>query len=220
MITSVLQRLLAPVLVLALSASLHAAPSDAPLQLVERATNRILTLSIEARDYADQDPERYYRQVSEVLDEVIDFDGFARGVMATYASARLYKSLETDAERDQFNERVRRFGDKIERALIVTYADAVLSFNGERISVSVPPGGEPADHRAMVNQEIYSSTGKVYLVQYSLRESRDAGWQVNNVTVDGANLGQMYRTQFATLVEQAKGDVDVAIDNWGKRDGQ
>ena len=96
----------------------------------------------------------------------------------------------------------------------------VLSFNGERISVSVPPGGEPADHRAMVNQEIYSNTGKVYLVQYSLRESRDAGWQVNNVTVDGANLGQMYRTQFATLVEQAKGDVDTAIDNWGKRDGQ
>lgn len=189
-----------------------------PLHKVEQATQRILALSIEARDYAQQDPERYYQAVSDVLDTVIDFDGFARGVMATYASARLYKSLQTEAERVQFNARVARFADKIERALIVTYADAVLSFNGERINVFVPPGGEPADHRATVNQEIYSSTGKVYLVQYSLRELRNAGWKVNNVTVDGANLGQMYRTRFATLVEQARGDVDLAIDNWGKPD--
>lgn len=210
-------RWLAPlfsILVLLLAAPSRADSTEA-LQLVEDATQRILTMSTEARSYVDKDPQRYYSQVSEVLNEVMDFHGFARGVMATYASAREYNTLNA-AEQDKFNQRIDRFADKLERILIVTYSDAVLSFKGEKINLSIAKGSDSAPRRATINQEIYSNTGKVYLVQYSMREQGPDIWKITNLTVDGANLGQIYRTQFAAEVEKVGGDVDKTIVNWGK----
>lgn len=191
------------------------ADSSVALQVAESATNRILDLSTQARSYIDKEPERYYRQVSEVLNEVMDFAGFARGVMATYASSRAYNALQSDIERQHFNQRIERFGDKLERILIITYSDAVLSFKGEKITLSIAPGSDSAPHRAIINQEIYSNTGKVYLVQYTMREVKPDIWKVTNLTVDGANLGQIYRTQFASEVEKAGGDLDKTIEDWG-----
>jgi len=199
--------------------TLSLADSSVALKTADSATTRILELSTEERSYVDTDPERYYRQVSDVLNEVMDFESFARGVMATYASARQYNALETDAERQQFNQRIQRFGDKLERILIITYSDAVLSFKGEKITLSIAPGSDVAPRRAIINQEIYSNTGKVYLVQYTMREEKPDVWKVTNLTVDGANLGQIYRTQFASEVEKAGGDLDKTIDNWGKSSG-
>ncbi|MDF1628459.1 MAG: ABC transporter substrate-binding protein [Alcanivoracaceae bacterium] len=196
--------------------SLSQADSSIALKTAESATNRILELSTQARSYINEEPERYYSQVSDVLNEVMDFEGFARGVMATYASARQYNALKTDAEREQFNQRVERFGDKLERILIITYSDAVLSFKGEKITLSIAPGSDAAPRRAIINQEIYSNTGKVYLVQYTMREVQPDVWKVTNLTVDGANLGQIYRTQFASEVEKAGGDLDKTIDDWGQ----
>ncbi|MEE4249027.1 MAG: ABC transporter substrate-binding protein [Alcanivoracaceae bacterium] len=196
--------------------ALSRADSSIALKTAESATNRILELSTEARSYINKDPNRYYQQVSDVLNEVMDFQAFARGVMATYASSRQYNALQTDAERRQFSQRIKRFGDKLERILIITYSDAVLSFKGEKIVLSIAPGSDTAPHRAIINQEIYSNTGKVYLVQYTMREERPDVWKVTNLTVDGANLGQIYRTQFATEVEKAGGDLDKTIDNWGQ----
>ncbi len=190
---------------------------QAPLVAVRNATDTILTLTLEAKDKADNERQGYYDKVSAVLDDVIDFPGFARGVMATYASSRQYNQLNSDAERAAFNQRIERFGDKLKGILIVTYADALLAFNGEKINVFIPPGGEPDNHRATVYQEIYSSTGKTYLVQYAMREQKSGGWKVFNMTVDGANLGQIYRNQFAAAVEAAKGDVNKAVDDWGKQ---
>ncbi|MDX1804771.1 MAG: ABC transporter substrate-binding protein [Alcanivorax sp.] len=195
--------------------SLAATPDATPLAVVKNTTDRILALSTQARSYYKENPQRYYDQVSDVLLPVVDFDGFARGVMATYASARLYQSLKTEQEKQQFQQRISRFASKLRETVITTYADSLLAFNGERISVSVPPGGEAKNHRATVLQEIYSSSGKVYQVFYSMREFRDGGWKVRNVTVDGVNFGQLYRTQFANGVEKARGDVDQAIENWG-----
>lgn len=199
--------------------TLSRADSSVALKTADSATTRVLELSTQARSYVDTDPERYYRQVSEVLNEVMDFESFARGVMATYASARQYNALQTDAERQQFNQRIKRFGDKLERILIITYSDAVLSFKGEKITLSIAPGSDAAPHRAIINQEIYSNTGKVYLVQYTMREEQPDVWKVTNLTVDGANLGQIYRTQFASEVEKAGGDLDKTIENWGKSSG-
>ena len=199
------------------SAQLMAA--ETPLQIVQHTTDKILQLTLAEKKAAREDHQPFYDQVGKELDKVVDFTGFARGVMATYASARQYNALQTEQEKQAFRQRVERFGEKLKQALIVTYAQSLLAFNGEKISVEVPPGGEPNDHRATVNQNIYSSSGKVYLVQYSLREAKPGVWKVRNVVVDGANMGQIYRNQFATAVEKAQGDIDKAIDDWGKQDG-
>jgi len=37
---------------------------------------------------------------------------------------------------------------------------------------------------------------------------------IANVIVEGVNLGQTYRSQFAEAVEKNKGDVDYVVDHW------
>jgi phospholipid transport system substrate-binding protein len=37
---------------------------------------------------------------------------------------------------------------------------------------------------------------------------------IANVVVEGVNLGQTYRSQFAEAVENHGGDVDYVVENW------
>lgn len=189
-------------------------PRDDPEVMLRVATDRLLAVAKEARTYARDDPERYYAAVDGVLDGVLDIHYFARGVMATYASARLYHSLQTDAERQAFRDRLERFVAAIKRVFLVKYADALLTFEGERIDLArLPASGDDPD-RASVQQTIYDRNGETYQVQYSLHRVKEGGWMVYNVVVEGINLGQTYRSQFAEAVENHHGDVDYVVDHW------
>ena len=189
-------------------------PRDDPEVMVRVATTRLLDTARAARSYASEDHERYYAAVEAVLDPVMDMRYFARGVMATWASQRLYNSLETDAEKTAFRDRVERFVGASRRVFLVKYADALLNFEGERIDVAaLPTPNDDPDH-ASVQQTIYDVDGQTYTVQYSLRRGKDGGWLVGNVIVEGVNLGQIYRNQFAEAVEKNRGDVDYVVDHW------
>ena len=185
-----------------------------PEQLLKQATSEMLKLSRDARDYAKQNPQRYYCRASAILDQVIDKSYFARGVMATYASARLYRSLKTDAEREAFKARVHKFADSLEEVLIEKYADALLAFNGERIDVENITASDGAKGRASLLQTIYDQDNTTYRVQYNLQQQKDGNWLINNLVVEGINLGATYRNQFAEAVEKHRGDVDYVVDHW------
>jgi phospholipid transport system substrate-binding protein len=189
-------------------------PRDDPEVMLRDATNRLLEVAREARTYAKEDPERYYAAVQEVLDGVLDIHYFARGVMATYASARLYQSLQTEAERQAFRDRLEHFVEAIKRVFMVRYADALLTFEGERIDLASLPTGSDDPGRASVKQTIYDGNGETYVVQYSLHRVKEGGWMVYNVIVEGINLGQIYRNQFAEAVENHHGDVDYVVAHW------
>jgi len=64
----------------------------------------------EADAYAEEDPERYYSAIQEILDPVIDFRGFARTVMGPYASSERYRSLD-EAGRAQLRDQLDRFSE-------------------------------------------------------------------------------------------------------------
>lgn len=185
-----------------------------PEQMLQQATTELLEISKAARSYIDVDRERYYNEVAAVLDQVMDIQYFARGVMATYASARLYKSLQTDAERAAFRERVERFEVALKRVWMVKYADALLRSDGETIELARIHTGADSDDRASLEQTITDREGQTYLVQYSLHRVKDGDWLIANVIVEGVNLGQIYRSQFAEAVENNRGDVDYVVDHW------
>jgi phospholipid transport system substrate-binding protein len=189
-------------------------PRDDPEAMVREATTRLLDTARAARSYAKQDPERYYAAVEDVLAPVLDMRFFARSVMATWASQRLYNSLETDAEKTAFRERVDRFVGASRRVFLIKYADAVLNFEGERIDVTALPTPKDDPDHASVQQIIYDVDDRTYKVQYSLRRGKDGDWLVGNVIVEGVNLGQIYRNQFAEAVEKNRGDVDYVVDHW------
>lgn len=185
-----------------------------PEGMLDQATKQLLDISKEAQTYADTDRERYYAAVSPILDQVMDIDYFAKGVMATYASARLYNSLESEEERAQFKDRLNRFKVALKRVWMVKYSDAVLDFHGAKIDLEKIKSGDESDSRMSMRQIVNDEDGKTYVIQYSLHKTKDGNWMVSNVIVEHVNLGLTYRDQFAESVENHNGDVDYVVDNW------
>lgn len=186
---------------MALSAPVSAQMNEAET-LVDRTTSEMLVLIDEARDYVDQDPERFYVAVEALLNPVIDFPRFARSVMAAY-----YKRA-TPEQRE-------RFAEGFKWSLVRTYALALTEFNDG--GVTVVPSERPPQRpdRASVKQEIRSS-GEVYPVVYSMSLSAAGEWRVQNIIINGINMGLTYRNQFASAVNDPAygGNMDRIIDGW------
>lgn len=185
----------------------------APDQLVTQTTERVITLAKDAKAYYEKDPQRLHQQVDAVMRDVVDFDGFARGVMGTYASEQKFKALKTDAERAAFQARIAKFTEIFRRGLIETYAKGLLKFNGQRIE-TVAGRSSVNGSNATVVQNIYGNADKPYVIQYSLRQDGGGDWKLRNVIIEGVNLGQTYRNQFASAAEQYGGDLDRVVANW------
>ena len=171
-------------------------------QLVQRTTDQVLELIEDSRGYAKEDPERFYAEVEKLLSPAIDFPRFARSVMAAH-----YRDA-TPAQRE-------RFADGFKWSLVRTYALALTEFNDG--SVEIIPSDRPPRQpdRASVKQEIRSG-GDVYPVVYSLVRSKDDGWRVLNIIINGINMGLTYRNQFASAMQDPRygGDLDRTIDGW------
>lgn len=187
-----------------------------PQQMLKDATSQILEIALAAAKQTPPDSEAYYQQVDTLLSQIIDLDYFTRGVMATHASARRYKALGSEAEKAAFRARIEKFGIVLKRSLIRTYADALLTFNGERIEWEPAPGQEKDGQHSLLTQIIHAQSNKQYQVQYRLAKKDSGEWQVQNVIVEGLNMGETYRNQFADAVEKNKNDVDYVIEHWAE----
>ncbi len=185
-----------------------------PYQLVVDSTERVLALVRSTRADGEEEPERYYQQVGEIVDELVDTERFTRGVMAIYASARHYRALESDEEKARFQARIDRFGRILKHDLIYTYAKALLDFADERIETLPPAADAISENYARIEQKIQRPGQAAHLIQYSLHRKPGEPWKLYNVIVDGINIGNIFRNQFAYAVENNGGDVDQAIDNW------
>ncbi len=196
---NILTALVVALLTLATSASAQMNEAE---MLVDRTTGEMLTLIDEAKSYVDEDPERFYVAVEALLNPVIDFPRFARSVMAAY-----YKRA-TPEQRE-------RFAEGFKWSLVRTYALALTEFNDG--GVTVVPSDRPPQRpdRASVKQEIRSS-GEIYPVIYSMSRSPDGEWRVQNIIINGINMGLTYRNQFASAVNDPAygGDMDRIIDGW------
>ena len=187
---------------LACCAATASAQMNEAESLVNQTTDEMLALIDEAKGYVDDDPERFYVAVEALLSPVIDFPRFARSVMAAY-----YKRA-TPAQRD-------RFADGFKWSLVRTYALALTEFNDG--GVKIVPSDRPPQRpdRASVHQEIRSS-GEVYPVIYSMARTPEGEWRVQNIIINGINMGLTYRNQFASAVNDPAygGDMDKVIDGW------
>jgi phospholipid transport system substrate-binding protein len=175
-----------------------------PHEVIAVTRDALIAVIDEGKGYFDQDPERFYRAVRGVLDPVVDFDSFSRGVMAVY-----YRKATP--------EQRARFRDTFKDALVRTYGKALLNYGDERIDVLPPGKPSRQPDRESVTMEVWSE-GKVYPVQYSMHLDSDGHWRMGNIIINGINIGLTYRNQFATAMKapQNKGDIDLVITDWGK----
>jgi len=172
-------------------------------QRVQEISDDVLALIEEARGYAKDDPERFYREFTALLDPAVDFVSFARSVMAVHY-------------REATPEQRQRFADTFKWGLVRTYALALTEFSNGTIRVlpATQPPRNPRMHS--VRMEVVTPSGNVYPVQYAMGLGPDGAWRVRNIIVNGVNIGLTYRGQFAGAMKDPAngGSLDKVIDGW------
>lgn len=176
--------------------------SDTAEQAVEIATEEILQLIHAGQAYVKDDPERFYTEIEGLLRPLIDFRRFARNVMGPY-----YRSANT--------EQRARFAESFKWSLVRTYALALSEFGNGEVDV-LPQRRPPSDpNKVNVSMEIKHG-GKIYVVVYRMRRGKEQTWRMQNLVVEGINIGLNYKSQFTAAMKDPQwgGDMDAVIDAW------
>lgn len=177
----------------------HAAAT--PQQVVQAATDKVLGELNSKREQFKQDPEAFYQALDGILGPVVDFDGFARGVMTVRYS------------RQASPQQMQAFVDNFKRSLVKFYGGALLEYDNQEIRM-LPAVASREPGRASVNMEVVGRTGAIYPVTYTL-EQKDGAWKVRNVIINGINIGKLFRDQFAESMRSNGNDLDKVISTWG-----
>ena len=187
--------------------------STGPTPIIEFTTTQIMAIVGEAPEYFDTDPDRFYNEIGAVLDETIDWRGFAKGVMGDYASNARYRYLD-DEGRSALRDQLQSFTDIMKSGLIRTYAKGLLAFSGSKFEIVNGEAIDPDARSASITQLVYGSGDRTYTVKYQMGRSRDGSWRLRNLIVADINLGQIYRNQFAAAAKSADGDVAKVVAEW------
>ena len=187
--------------------------SAGPTPIIESTTSQIMTIVGEASEYFDTDPDRFYDEIGAVLDQTIDWRGFAKGVMGEYASNARYRSLDDDG-RKALREQLESFTTIMKSGLIRTYAKGLLAFSGSKFEIVDDEVIDPDARSASITQLVYGSGDRTYTVRYQMGRSRDGSWRLRNLIVADINLGQIYQNQFAAAAKSSGGDVSKVVAEW------
>ncbi len=200
----VLRALLLPLLLLPAGLAVAASDLPAPHQVIEKATSDLLARITSERPKFKQNPEYLYTLIDQNLAPYVDFDRIARRVMAKY-----YAQATADQRA--------RFGKAFRDSLIRAYGAALADYNDQKVSVLKPGKGDVEPARASVNMDITLRDGGVYRVQYQMFLDASGAWKLENLILEGINLGLTYRNNFAEMYGQYGGNIDQVIANWSSR---
>lgn len=190
------------VVVQALVASAVAQASEDLRQYVDESTQELVTKLNQERGLYSSDPEAFYRSMDETLQGFVDFRRIAARVMGRYARQT------TPEQRDAFVE-------KFKRSLFDSYAQALVETEDFTIEVKEALVNPENDTRASVQMEVISAAGNRYPVSYSMyRKDGSDNWRMENVIVEGINIGLAFRDRFAQEMESNGGNIQAVIDGW------
>lgn len=195
------------------SAASTSVQDDSAYDLVQNTTEQVMDVVMAADEYVDADPERYYRQIEDLLVPLIDFRGFARNVMGPYGSSKRYRALD-EPGREQLKDQLDRFTAVMRSSLVRTYSKGLLAFGGSRIELIRPETGDAVDSRLSIRQLIYADRAQPYELMYQMGYGKSGGWKLRNVIIEDVNLGEIYRDQFLTSAREQDGNLEAVIDTW------
>ncbi len=171
-------------------------------KIVEENTQQLVVELEKSRDLYFTEPARFYSEMEKALEEVVDFRRIAARVMGRYARQADRK------QRDLFVE-------TFKVSLFSTYARALVESGDFKIAVLDAKMISARNDRASVALQVTSENGNTYPVVYSmyLSSQRDV-WLLENMIVNGVNLGLAFRDRFEEEVHRYKGNLDAVIANW------
>ncbi len=182
-----------------------------PAEVITDVTQRVMNVVAEANTYFDQDPDRYFAEIDQILAELVDWRGFATAVMGEYYSRGRSLAAEEQAALKAQRD---RFAVTLREGLIRSYAKGLLAFGGANMEVQGVEASPQSARIASVTQLVYGEADRVYTIRYQMGQYKDGNWRLRNLIIETINLGEIYRNQFSALARAADDDLDSVIDEW------
>jgi phospholipid transport system substrate-binding protein len=172
-----------------------------PFEKIEQVTAELLlVIADHAEGFPENEPQ-YFQALNTLLEQHIDFNYIAKSVMGRSAKSA------TGEQRIEF-------ATKFRNGLIETYGRGLIGYGDEKIVLLNKAPLKPGQRMVSVKQEIQAE-GAVYPMEYSMALSKKTGqWKAINVVINGINMRNIFRSQFANAVQRADGDIDVVIADW------
>jgi phospholipid transport system substrate-binding protein len=148
--------------------------------------------------------QAYLGEVEEVLDPLIGY--------TVIVSRILGDELMQSSSREQ----KMRFLEVFKRSMINTYAGGLYNFGSFQVELLQSENDSQNTVRnTRVNLNVISPDGQEYPMVQSVYYSREADdWRMQNVIVNGVNLGVTFKSQFDQIYRDNDRDLDATIDEW------
>ena len=183
-----------------------AAAADSPNMVIDSAVE-ILTEKLDGRK-AEYSADRQSLYV--LIDEIL-LPRFDRKFAAQVVLAKHWRSA-SEEQRSKFIE-------AFYQALVRRYADGILEFDPDKITVLAYRGDE-SKPRTKVRTTVALDDGSKAAVDYELVK-RDAGWLVFNVVIEGVSYVRNFRAELDAEIRQTsldeviarlESEADIAVD--------
>ncbi|WP_207063378.1 phospholipid-binding protein MlaC [Motiliproteus sp. SC1-56] len=184
-----------------LLALVPAQANETPRGVIEGRYNSLLQLIEEQVLVAGMPQEELLGLMERELVPVVDFPRVARKVMGKYARRA------SEAQLGNFTE-------IFKTTLVSTYSKGLNQLDQLDHVVIEDPILDSDGSRAKVPTEVVLTGGERYKVIYSMFES-DGRWLIENIVVEGVNIGLVFKNQFAHYMENYNRDIDQVIAHWG-----
>jgi phospholipid transport system substrate-binding protein len=180
-------------------------PSKPAGQSVIDGVNAVLEV---VKKYTGKDAaggrQAYLDEVEEVLDPLIGY---------TVIVSRI---LGDDLMQSSSREQKMRFLEVFKRSMINTYAGGLYNFGSFQVELLPSENeGQNTVRNTRVHLNVISPNGQEYPMVQSVYYSREADdWRMQNVIVNGVNLGVTFKSQFDQIYRDNDRDLDATIDEW------
>lgn len=176
-------------------------PQDAH-ELVDKKIHSLLAKIQESKGQSQFTDDQKIQLVDDELGDAVDFKRIARRVMAKHF-------------RSASKEQKHAFLSVFKGSLLNTYAKGLWEFDNYKINLLPLNEASQTERNTKVSFEVITSSGQIFPVTQSLFfHKKQNQWMVQNVIINGINMGLLFRDQFARLVAQNSGNLDQAIASW------
>jgi len=198
-------RQLGLVVLLVLSGAVFADSEQDLKVYVEGSTELLVTKLEQERDAYYSDHEHFYTVMDDALDKVVDFRRIAARVMGRY------RREASDTQKDAFVE-------VFKKSLFNAYGKTLVESGDFSIQVLGVDVSLRDERRATVDLEVNTSSGNKYPVVYAMyKNTDDQKWYLENVIVNGVNIGLAFRDRFEQQYAQFNGDLNLVVANWSSQ---
>ncbi len=177
--------------------------SLSPKELVQSTTDLLIEDIKQNKAQYQEEPRCFHQVIDTLLGPTIDFDTFSARIMGKH-----YKKAST--------EQHQRFIETMKTNALRTYANTLLEFEGYSATVSKEEISEDKKRntqKAKVTMAITTADGKSYPINYSMSQTEQKKWLIQNVVVNGINLGLTLRNHFSPAMQNYN-NIDHVINTW------